>query len=612
MDNLTTLLMPDSQYDNGSYPADDKELRVVTRLRNMFIAARDHKRARYDTWVRNYRLVNNRQSGAQANSTWMPAPRDSEIYPGLSSLVAWMTDQEIDIDLIPSYDPNTPLYTYVAKIADDLNDVIYTNWQVENYDSQIKLAIWDSLQFSNGILKAVWDNGLCQGYGNAVIRRVDPWSFYPDPNATSLADAEYFIEARRMSFEEIERRFPESAHKLRKGSGATDDIDEKPSIFSEGPPRKAKANPGQLPSSGQYPGSNSAVGRWSKPNSDRLMEPASGHVVYECWIRQNREHDEDYPTLEFSDRRYEDYWRLVVFSENAILLDCDVEDLYTNGLPPYETFTFDDIGEFYGIALVDHLAYPQMYLNRLLTALQHNAELTGNPIWMEAANAGLSRTGVINRPGQRLTVNSNAMAQGGGAKWMEPPAMPNQVMELVQFWIDRIENALGLSALQKGHTPTQRNAEGSLNMVQEAAFVRVRSAMSNLQYCLQRLMTKVCDLIVDNYTDNRIMAIIGKDGELVSKFVAGNHFLIPGGKDSDHVPLQYIIRVEAGANGPTSRAARIAEADRLYAMGAVDDEYLLQKHRVRNAKDVTARLYDKRAKGLVGTPNQKASTRKPS
>lgn len=604
-DSLTTLFLPESP--SPSYASDERELRVINRLRNMFTTARDHKRSRYDTWVRNYRLVNNRQSGAQANSTWMPAPRDSEIYPGPSSLVAWMTDQEIDIDLIPSYDPNSQLYSYVSKIADDLNDVIYTNWQVENYDAQIKLSIWDSLQFSNGILKAVWDNSLCDGYGNAVIRRVDPWSFYPDPNATSIHDSEYFIEARRMSYEEIERRFPESAHKIRRGGGSTDDIDERPQIFGEGPPRKAKTNPGQLPSSGQWPGSNSAIGRWAKPNSDRLTEPSSSHVVYECWVRQNRDEEIEYSDGD-TDKIYESYWRLIVFCENAILLDCDAEELYSNGQHPYEMFTFDDIGDFYGIALVDHLAYPQMYLNRLLTALQHNAELTGNPIWMEAANAGLSRIGVINRPGQRLTMNSNAMAQNGGAKWLEPPAMPVQVMELVKFWIDRIENTLGLTALQKGHTPTQRNAEGSLNMVQEAAFVRVRSAMSNLQFCLQRLMTKVCDLVIDNYTDNRIMAIIGKDGEMVSKFLAGNHFSIPGHDDA--TPLKYIIRIEAGANGPTSRAARIAESDKLYALGAVDDEYLLQKHRVRNYPDVIKRLYDKRSRGIIGTPGQRSATRK--
>src|SRR4051812_12622670 len=104
----------------------DKDEGVVSSLRRMYLLARDEKRSRYDTWMRNYRLVNNRISGGASQSNWMPAPRDSEIYPALSSLVAWMTDQEIDIDLIPAADPNSQLYNYVSRLADDLNDVMST------------------------------------------------------------------------------------------------------------------------------------------------------------------------------------------------------------------------------------------------------------------------------------------------------------------------------------------------------------------------------------------------------------------------------------------------------------------------------------------------------
>ena len=149
-------------------PRAQPDLQVVSDLRTLFLIARDEKRNRYDTWMRNYRLVNNRIGGTVSN--WMPAPRDSEIHPSLSSLVAWMTDQEIDIDLIPAADPNSQLFSYVSKIADDLNDVMYTNWQVEDYDAQIKLALWDACMYGTGIIKNIWDNASAGGYGNAVMR----------------------------------------------------------------------------------------------------------------------------------------------------------------------------------------------------------------------------------------------------------------------------------------------------------------------------------------------------------------------------------------------------------------------------------------------------------
>jgi hypothetical protein len=570
----------------------------------LFLVARDEKRNRYDTWMRNYRLVNNRIGGTVSN--WMPAPRDSEIYPGLSSLVAWMTDQEIDIDLIPSADPNSKLFDYISKIADDLNDVMYTNWQVEDYDAQIKLALWDATMYGTGIIKNIWDNALSNGYGNAVMRRTDPWAFYVDPTATCLADAEYMIEVRKVSLDELQRRFPDTWKSVATASGSsTDGYDDKPKIYGN-VDNRVKTNPGQIPTSGSWPGSSPHVGTWGGKSRDRRLYQADpGYVLYEYWLKVNDEYeeewdfedDEDTEGPEYADNRVEPTWRFVAMCNSRILLDVPVSELWAHGQPPYEDFRFDDIGEFYGISLVDHLAHPQIYINRLLTALQHNAELTGNPIFIESANSGLNRVNIINRPGQRLTVSGPGAMQNR-PDWLQPPAMPQQVMDLVQFWISRIENTMSLSALQKGITPTQRNAEGSLNMVQEAAFVRVRSALSNLQACLQRCAVKLADLVVDNYTQPRIMAIIGEEGDLVAKALAGQHFYVPS--NNGQTPLKYVIRIEAGAGGPTSRAARMAEADKLYGLGAVDDQYVLQKHRVRKPTDILKRLYAKRQQGLVG------------
>src|SRR5215469_3296424 len=70
-------------------------------LRTLFIQARKHKQPRIDSWNRNYKIVNNRYQSAQFAS-WAPQPRDSEVYPILSSLVAWMTDQEPDVGFTPA------------------------------------------------------------------------------------------------------------------------------------------------------------------------------------------------------------------------------------------------------------------------------------------------------------------------------------------------------------------------------------------------------------------------------------------------------------------------------------------------------------------------------
>src|SRR5215471_16772303 len=139
--------------------------------------------------------------------------------------------------------------------------------------------------------------------------------------------------------------------------------------------------------------------------------------------------------------------------------------------------------------------------------MQANAEMTGNPIFLESAQSGLDRVAIINRPGQRLRVQGQSMQNK--PDWLQPPSMPTQVKELVDFWIQRMENISGLSSASKGNTSaggsTSRTSDQVMNTIQEAAFVRIRNAISNLERCLVQIGYKLADLVIDNYTIPRFV-----------------------------------------------------------------------------------------------------------
>lgn len=576
----------------------DQEL--VSRLRQLWTIARNERRNRHENWIRNYRLVHSKFN--QNVSSWMPSPKDSEIYPALSSMVAWMTDQQISMDFVPTVDPSFEIYDQVNNIADDLSAVMFSNWSNEDYDSQIKLGIWDAFIYGIGIFKNVWDNSRAEGMGNAILRRVDPWAFYPDPRATSFDDMEYTIEAHMMSLDEIVRRYPDAEVMLASmGGSSVSELDARPSS-SDGS-SAPRTNPGAL---------SGAATQWNARNSSgpRASDPTPSFVVYEYWIKENHVwYDEDKDAdqhkaeeggdtpMKLGDKHVETRWRVVVLCADHILLNELASDLWSHAQHPYERYTFDDIGEFYGIALVDHLAYPQIYINRLLTAIQHNTELTGNPVLVEAENSGSSRVGIVNRPGQRIALRGPA-GMSGKPEWLVPPPMPTTVMELIQFWINRIENICSLSGMQKGMAPTQRSAEGILTSVQEAAFVRVRSALHNLESTLRRCTMKLADLVVDNYTEPRIMGILGPDGRDFSIALQERHFYTP--TPDGEAPLRFMLVIGAGSTTPTSRQARIAETDKLFALGVVDDEYVLQTYQIRHIEEILKRKYEKMQMGLLG------------
>lgn len=576
---------------------------VVARLRNLYISARQAKRARYDTWVRNYRLVQN-QLGGTSQSNWMPSPRDSEIYPTLSSIVAWMTDQDLRVTFYPAADPESKSIQTWVDLASDLSDIIYTNWNNEYYGRQIDMNLWDALIYGTGIIKSCWDNEADDGFGNATIRRIDPWRFYPDPYCSSVYDAEYLCETYRVPYEVIERRWPDRAHLVRAGMGPIDQYDTRPETYTD-MSTTPMTNPGSIPMSGTYGDLGaSGFGNFARPNNNKRRADLPMFVVYEFWFRQNTKDEDPYTQgvnnhdSPLTDRYLRSEWRVVILCNDVILMDEPAHNIWSHGQHPYADFRFDDLGEFWGISLVDHLAHPQIYINRLLTALQHNAELTGNPILVEAKGSGTTRIPIINRPGQRIQLDSTAAMQNAKPFWLQPPAMPQQVVDLVQFWISRIENTSGLSALQKGAAPNQRNAENVVNAVQEAAFVRIRHAMRAVEWQLRSIVEKTASLICDNFTEQRIMSVIGQDGEQTALTLDQHHFYSPSPMGQS--PLKFGVTIEAGASGPTSRQARIAEGDRLFSLGVVDDTYLLNLHRVKGATQILTRLYTKRQAGVIG------------
>lgn len=571
----------------GTFPSSTSNDDLINFLDQIWIRARDNRRQYYPKWRKNYRLL----SLDEVRS----GPFDSEIYPALSSLIGWMTDQAVTVKITPVANPAAGYFDWVSNLATELSAVLDSTWDAEDYVSQVKIVLWDSLIYGIGILKSTWDDTISSGYGNAVLRRVDPWQFYPDPNCSSMDDMEYCVEVEQLSVEELYRRFDQAKVNSALSHGMSDitDIEAQNVTSSMSRSMQSSFNLGALPG-GQS-------GRWAYATGrqpSRFNNP--GATIYTFWLRQNNgEVKNDYPDNPEQpsirqDTHVQDSWRCIVMCNHEILFDEWAEDLWSHSQHPYSRYVFDDIGNFNGIAIVDHLAQPQEYINRLLGKLHKNADLIGDPILVESELGNTARSRIVNQPGQRLPVRGSM--QTNKPQWLDPPNMPPFIMQLVQFWLSRIDNISGLSGVVKGQTPTARNAEGVIESIQEAAFVRVRASLRNLEKTLERAATKIMDLITDNYTDARIVQIVGPDGEDTAIALRARHFQVP--THFNGTPWKYSLKLEAGSDFPTSRQARIAEAMQLFTLGAIDDEELMRWLQIPGYRQIIERKYQKQAMGF--------------
>lgn len=374
-------------------------------------------------------------------------------------------------------------------------------------------------------------------------------------------------------------------------------MNDQPRPFIYESENRQMANPSALPGGTfQNPTPSTASGSFGLPGQSRLSWVNQlGIDVKECWVRENVIGDPP-ETDEMSDLsdapNISDRWRVIVHAAGVVLLDELAEDLWEESRHPYDRFVFDDIGEFWGISLVTHLSNPQIAINRILAAVQQNAELTGNPILLEPSNSGVSRIPITNRPGERIQTNTGAANGMAKPEWMLPPTVPPYILDLLKFWISRMENTSGISGIAKGQSPPGRNAQSTVSHVQEAGFVRIRAGQHNLESTLRNLGNMLCQLIIQNYTASRTVAIVGPSGVKTALSLSAKHFYSPyrDASGQKNLPLKYSLIVTAGAKNPTSRSSRIAEADTLFALGAIDAQADLEAHNYPQWQDIVQRM----------------------
>jgi hypothetical protein len=582
----------DNTVDTFDPVTDYEEWELTQRLTALYTIAKNHKQQYQATWRRNYLLTMNRQYSMDTRQPWTPNVTDSEIFPILSSRIAWMTDQKITPMAAPAATAGEKFTAHMQKLAGDLEAILETAATLNSWSKEILLVLWDAAQFGAGILKSTWDAGLDEGLGNVSMRRVDAWSIFPDPNATSIEDMQYIFEVKKMTMDEMERRWPEANVQAIRDAAAYGDR----ASDDQSRPQNSVGYSYPMASPGNLPGSNSTV--WGLPGqapdsaSDNIL--TEGVNVYECWIKENWEEEHEQTDWSAGDTGPErvvyDSWRCVVFSGNVVLFDEYAVDLWENNRHPYSRYVDEEMGEFWPTPIVSHLAPCQIAINRILSSIQGNIELVGNPIFMDVKDSGLERTQIVNRPGLRLSMNSRT-AQNQGAKpmWMEPPKLSSDVWQGLSFWKTCMENISGLSGVSKGQQPSGRQAQQTVQSTQEAGFVRIRSALRNLERCLTEQYNLLAHLAIQNYDVPRVMAIVGEEGQNTAIRLAARHFYTPS-PGTGGEPMKFSLQVMAGSSNPTSRQARIAEADALLAMGAIDRQAVLMTHNFPHWQDIEQRM----------------------
>lgn len=579
---------------------DDEERDKVQHILELFATAKAERSPMFDQWRRNYQALLNRHSPRPQRPGFLPAPEFPEILPLALTISGWMADQRPTINVAGATVPHDILADLISQMSTDLQFTLDASYKTNMEEREYGLAVMDMVTYGTGVLKTYWDHWAAGGLGDATMCRVSPFNIYPDPMGTTTDDINYIIEARRMTLQELDRRYPGTYDLFADGAtGGEVDIDD--------PPNRTSLLSSVNKQGGPIPG---AISPSTRPNTTRSrggtdrMDPDAETVVtvLECWVREHEPIDVKDPRTGEWTTRNSDEWRVLVVANNRLVFEAHAHDLWDHGKHPYSRMPFVDLGDsFWGMSLVEMLISPQKYYNRFLHNFTQNVELTGRPILKRSR--GKSRQQLTTAPGQVIETEPNET----DPEWLNPPQIQMAMVNVMEFILSRMEAISGVSAVVKGMSPSGRNAQGVVDSVQEAAFVRIRKTLLNIEFGLRDAFAKKASMICSNYTTPRMVAVAGRGAERTSITLKGGHFLIPSPDGS--VPFAYQLNIDAGSQAHQSRAMREDRAIQLYTLGMYDEEAALSDMEIPNWEIIAKRVEAKRQMAAMNDPGTRERQR---
>jgi len=594
-------------------PLDPNSANLVNEALMLFNQAKEFRKPLIRKWVRNYNIVHNRTWGS-GRASYHPQTEIPEVRPILLSLVAWEMDTPPVYDFMPYAPPDSVMYDYYDEIADDLKFAYEATWNNNDYEVEVQQILMDGETYGIGYGKNEWEATLTDGLGEVMMRHKDPFTIYLDPDATSWKDIKFICEARVISTDELRRRFP----KFRYDGSLTwaSQMDESPNQVTG-----FTTNPGNIRNNPAIltPGVVTSMGG-PGPIGKQVIEAGVSYI--EIWYRSLAKARVELPlptdTLALSPNEddidvddppgqgYMDEWYCLVLAGSQVIMHKKARDIFPFNRHPYERYVPTEEGELYGYSLVEELGPLQLSINRLISSMEHNLWLAGNPIFVGSGKGDLGRTTIYNKPGERITVQD----PNNDVRWMDPPTIAPQHLQTVQFLVGEMERISGMSAIVRGFSPTGRNAQGVLDSVQDSAFVRVRARLRNFERFLRQMGYLNAATMAEFYDVPRFVGRVGNDGQKMGRVLKSQHFYLPTKQGKE--PMRFMLNVVSGATQSISRQARVEDMKEAYAMGIVDEHSVLEVMGIPDSKKIADRVVQQKAMaGTLGEPpTQRAADRR--
>lgn len=485
--------------DDVNLPEMTPEEKAAVKLgMHLWHKAKRH-RSKYDKhWLDYYRFFRGDQ-WHQKRPSYLHSECINFVFQAIQGMVPIMTDTRPQASFLPQ-DPSDLEFTEV------LNQLYESDWQAGNWMFRLCEVIIDSHLYSVGESQLKYDPKADFGLGRIVYFSEDPLDCYPDPDATQVNDCEekssFFITAKPMDVEKLRLKY--KGHKYE--AAIKSDIQDLSETFKDrtslGRRDFVRNTDSDLPVVRQF-SEMEAQGTSDKCLVIKVyMKPAETEQIEEEY-----EDELGAKNVRFITKKKYPKGRCLtiiggyLFEDHASLPNEDGK------FPFQKLVNYILPREYYGISEVEQLVSPQKIFNKLVSFVLDVLTLAGNPVWLIPTSSGVEEGSFHNAPGMQIPYDGPEPPRRAEGVQLQPFVM--QLIDRMEQWFNGMA---GTPDVTRGINPPSVTAASAIENLLDTAQTRIRQKMRNLDGYLVDHGQQYVQLVLQNYTVERIFRITNKEG----------------------------------------------------------------------------------------------------
>lgn len=345
-----------------------------------------------------------------------------------------------------------------AKLSSILPVVLEQNRFRDTYSD----AGWQKLKFGTAIYGVFWDNEKYNGLGDIAIEKIDSLSIYFEPGITDIQKSRNVFRIQAMDNDLIEQIYPETKGKL--GHGA---LSVKTFI------------------------------------TDDVVDAGNKSIVVDWYYHT---YSGTKKILQFV--RYVD--NIVLYATENIPEMAD-KGLYDHGMYPFVVDPLFPVERSpFGFGYIDVCKSPQLFIDRLGSAILDSAEFTARPRYFIRDDGSVNEDELMDPSKTLVRCDSNLGTDSLRRIEMDPVSAVN--VEIRNNLIEEMKETSGNRDVANGGSVSGVTAASAIAAMQEQSGKTSRDSTQNSYRAYEKIINMCIELIRQFYDVPRQFRIVGKNG----------------------------------------------------------------------------------------------------